>query len=181
MRVIRAYKISPSMSSHRVPLANNPNAANSPYRATNASKRARAASHDIENECSPPKKRQLLSKDIGSFRRAQKISLNEPEGKVFAERRDHGVQNLFQRKLLAAGQGRQRINAQADGKQEQTQPGQEQESLQNWRKHYRRVFPYFVIYFDSIPSDTVLRFKRMVLKLGGVCAYQTRKIFTRHC
>ena len=158
------------MSSQRIPLANNPNAVNSPYRSALASKRAREHGIDLEKDNSPPKKRQMLTRDTATYRRAQKISLNEPEGKVFTERRPHAPQQtLFQQRLLAAQQDRQGTTATGGEKSGQKQLAPEIEQINHWRRHYRRVFPGFVIYFDNLSADVALQLKRSVLKLGGVC------------
>lgn len=158
------------MSTHRVPLANNLNAINSPRRATLASKRGRL---DHEDDISPPKKRQNIGQTAASFRRAQKISVNEPEGRVFTERRDAPPRNQFSRKLLATQDGRSVPQARVEARPAEL-TGTNKEQVQNWKKHYRRVFPQFVFYFDGFPPDLSGRCKRMLLSLGAVRVYPSR-------
>ena len=151
------------MSTVRVPLANNPNAVNSPRRAAVASKRGRV---QCDDDVSPPKKRQ----NLGSFRRAQKISINEPEGKVFTERRNNAPQNAFQRQLLKAREARETLTTQAvvEANNNDSAVGPSKEQIQNWRRHYRRVFPQFVFYFDGLPAEVALKTKRILHGLGAV-------------
>lgn len=159
------------MSTQRVPLANNPNAVNSPYRGTLASKRARGDANDLDKDVSPPKKRQMLGKDAGPLHRAQRANVNDLEGRIFTERRSNTSQrSLFQQKLLAAQQARQAAE-ERHGRQQAAPNKDSKDQLDSWRRHYCRVFPDFVIYLDSVPSDVTLYLKRCVHKLGGVCGH----------
>ena len=163
------------MSSKRIPLASNPNAANSPFRLPAVTKRSRAqADHrDSENVYSPPKKRQLLGIEPNGTRRAQHISPDEREGKVFLGRTDSASANAFNRKLAAAGrQSQQRIEQQKAAERD-VREGRitvaDQETIRQWRKHYRKAFPSFVFYFESLPADVALKASKNVASLGAVC------------
>lgn len=167
------------MASKRLPLANNPNAANSPFRTGNtAGKRPRAQNvehndHGASN--SPPKKKQLLEvNDVGA-RQARHISLDDREGKVFGPRPENSPSNAFQKKLAAAGarEGKQREQKNTEGRErekERDRPATQTdiETIRQWRRHYRKVFPSFVFYLESMPQDVCIRCSRHLTLLGAV-------------
>lgn len=155
------------MSSRRLPLANNPNAANSPYRHAGL-KRARAPSHDAQDERlerSPPKKKQLVDQAPTGRRRPQNVSLEDADAKVFTERPANSQSSSFQRKLAAARNGRQ--TAQKLSPEENDRHGKEM--VRRWRRNYSLVFPNFVFYFESLPSELALQASREIAALGAVC------------
>jgi len=43
------------------------------------------------------------------------------------------------------------------------------ETIRQWQKHYRKVFPEYTFYFESIPEDLKGRFSRQIASLGAVC------------
>jgi regulatory subunit for Cdc7p protein kinase len=47
-------------------------------------------------------------------------------------------------------------------------PADTMDSIRQWQRHYRKAFPQFVFYFDSIPEDVRRRFSRQVIALGAV-------------
>lgn len=161
------------MSSKRVPLANNPNAANSPFRVPAlATKRTRAQAldtKDAENVFSPPKKKQLLGIEVNGTRRAQHISPEDREGKVFLGKNDTTSTNAFTRKLAAAARTsrHEQYELKDNGKIRLT--GTNDEQVKQWRKHYRRAFPTFVFYFESLPADVASRSSKQIAALGAVC------------
>jgi hypothetical protein len=42
------------------------------------------------------------------------------------------------------------------------------ESVRQWQRHYRKVFPQFVFYFESVSNDLRDTFARQVRCLGAV-------------
>ena len=50
----------------------------------------------------------------------------------------------------------------------QPSPAENLEIIRQWQKHYRRVFPQFVFYFESIPDDIRSRFAKQITSLGAV-------------
>ena len=42
------------------------------------------------------------------------------------------------------------------------------EDIRQWQRHYRKVFPQIVFYFDNVPEETRERIKRQVKNLGSV-------------
>lgn len=158
-----------TMSSKRVPLANNPNAANSPFRVPAvAAKRKALDTKDAENVFSPPKKKQLLGIEVNGTRRAQHISPDEREGKVFLGKNNTTSTNAFTRKLAAAARSSRHEKHEINEKGQIKLTGTTDEQVKQWRKHYRRAFPTFVFYFESLPADVASRSSKQIAALGAV-------------
>ncbi len=157
------------MSTRRAPLANNLNAANSPYRAVAAAAQKRSREHtdaqeDLFFDQRPPAKRQAVETDRSVLRTPTRTHASQqPEGRALNKRPANGQPTAFERRLLAA-------------KSKQTEPKDEiqekqNESLDNvrqWQRHYRRAFPYFVFYFESIPEDVRAKCSKAIRTLGAV-------------
>ena len=163
------------MSFRRVPLANNPNAANSPYRA-NALKRTRTLTLDDDFQDQngfPPKKKQQLDESHYGTRGLSAGLGEETDAKPGAGKPGGTQVSALQRKLAAARNTRQ------DGQQAPDKYGREKEAaerlerndrerVKRWRKHYVGVFPSFTFYFESVPSDCSARASRQIAALGAV-------------
>lgn len=168
------------MANRRIPLANNPTAANSPFRnvAPLAGKRPRPQSTDPRDilHGQPPLKRQLL--DIGndentpprSFTR-QSLSEKEAEGKLFVTRKPTNAPlTAFERKLVAAREKKpndtQQVSNKSPDKTQKTIDGLEH--IRQWQAHYKTAFPRFVFYFESVPEDARRKISAQVQALGAV-------------
>ncbi|KAL8791692.1 MAG: hypothetical protein Q9195_005699 [Heterodermia aff. obscurata] len=155
------------MSNIRAPLQSIPNAANSPFRpvAAAASKRSRldaGLQEDANHDRQPPAKKQALEARASEFRTPQrKQALNSGEDRLFNRKTQNRKPTAFERKLLAA-----REVQQADKFEKQEKTASE-EGIRSWQKHYRRLFPSFVFYFESIPDDVRLRCSRQIKSLGA--------------
>ena len=159
-----------NMSSKRIPLANNPNAANSPFRSVAAKRsRAQVEGKEAEHILSPPKKKQLLGIEGNGIRRAQHISPDEREGRVFLGKAEGAATNAFARKLAAAREARHSQPRPAD-KEAKTLIA-DIDTINQWRKHYRKVFPTFVFYFESLPADVSAKSSKQIQSLGAVCSF----------
>lgn len=157
------------MSSRRVPLASNPNAANSPYRAVAqaaAQKQQKRSHATIQREeayaNAPPAKKQMLE-NHGQNLRTPPRQTSSAEGRVFT-RRSNAPNSQFMNKLEAV----------------RTKPTEETsdknlETVRQWRKHYRRQFPKFVFYFESISDDVRGKWAKQVLALGAVSYFLRRE------
>lgn len=165
------------MSTRRVPLANVPNAANSPYRAVAAaaSKRARSQS-TFQGELAygqpPPAKRQAIELDDSGLQtpsRKQQIPQNA-EGRVFNKRPANSQVTAFERKLLAAKDKQTQYKA---GRQEKV-VNENLDTIRQWQKHYRRVFPTYVFYFESVPDEVRIKYSKQVIALGAVSNHVLR-------
>ncbi|QDS72275.1 hypothetical protein FKW77_006421 [Venturia effusa] len=151
------------MTSRRLPLANLPNAANSPYRdAAAATGTKRARSHALDQRelayAQPPAKKLMLEADNNETRRhalPRKVSQNPP--------------TALQRKLEAARGPRtaepRTMSRAADKAQKASQ--ENLESIRQWQRHYKKIFPQIVFYYESIPEDMRSRISRRVQTLGA--------------
>ncbi|KAK5945883.1 Cdc7p-Dbf4p kinase complex regulatory subunit [Knufia obscura] len=155
-------------TTRRQPLMSIPNATNSPHRNLNnsGSKRSRAVANVSQQENEPPTKRQALEKSLqepAPTTPRRQGHHESAEGRVF-ERGTADPSNNFQKKLVAA---RDRTNAPSKSTRQNAAASREVESIRQWQKHYRKLFPHFHIYFDSIPGDMQARFVRQITHLGA--------------
>jgi regulatory subunit for Cdc7p protein kinase len=150
-----------STSRARAPLASIPNATNSPHRSLTQSigKRSRQQGPVLqENE--PPQKRQVVEKigreDAPATPR-RRIPPPTAEGRVFERGPNTTQPTDFHKKLIAT-------------KKEAERPSVDQgdSTIRAWQKHYRKVFPSFVFYFESVPDDARARFSKQISSFGAV-------------
>jgi len=158
------------MSNKRVPLGNIPNAANSPFRAVAAaaSKRSREqleAQEEISYDLQPRAKRRALEDAQRSQRTPpRKQALHSVEGRVFNRRPTNAQPTAFERKLLAAREDKSKQRVDRQDKESNEQRG----DVRQWQKHYRKLFPSFVFYFESVPEDVRVYCSKHVRSLGAV-------------
>jgi regulatory subunit for Cdc7p protein kinase len=118
----------------------------------------------------PPPKKRFLEKDDAASRSPTKtrttISSQTAESKVFSRRAHHTQATAFERKLIAARE-KERQSQPRGSKYEKTS-AETMDNIRQWQRHYRKAFPGFVFYFDSIPTDVRSRSLREVLALGAV-------------
>lgn len=156
-------------TSRRAPLASIPNATNSPHRTlTNSTKRPRVSANIFQQENEPPQKRQVVEKLKDSTNPTtprRRINAQSAEGKVFEAGPSNAEANSFQRRLVAAREKGAPVKVAKNEVQQQ----KEAENIRQWQKHYRKIFPSFSFYFESIPEDMRARFTRQVTALGAVC------------
>ena len=159
-----------TMSNRRVPLANIHNAANSPFRAVAAaaSKRSRSQNtiqEDLAYDEPPPAKKQIIQGAESALRTPPRRQIPQhAEGRVFNKRPANSQITAFEKRLLAA---KERQAQQKSGRQEKAS-NENIESIRQWQRHYRKVFPQFVFYFESVPDDVRLRCSKQVVALGAV-------------
>jgi regulatory subunit for Cdc7p protein kinase len=155
-------------TSRRAPLASIPNATNSPHRAlTNSNKRPRASANLFQQENEPPQKRQIVEKTRDSLNHAtprRRMTAQSAEGRVFEAGPNTAETNSFQRRLVASREK----GAPVKVVKNEAQIQKEAENIRQWQKHYRKIFPTFSFYFESIPEDMRARFTRQVTALGAV-------------
>jgi regulatory subunit for Cdc7p protein kinase len=170
-----------SMASRRAPLATMPNAVNSPFRTTQsvAGKRTRAQlGENVYGQ--PPAKKQLLDangeggENIDPLKRTATVISNEKLDEPFLSKRTSTAPpTAFERKLASV---REKKPAQQPQQPQQLQradrsqalKGDNLENVRQWQRHYRRQFPQFVFYFDSVPDDVRQKAIRQVRSLGAV-------------
>ena len=142
-----------NMNTRRVPLADVKNATNSPLRAPAVGGK-RQRSHASEQRDvpygQPPSKKLIVEVDDSESR------------KNGLGRRSNGPPTAFQKKLEAA----RAVPKQSDRTQ-RAQAGN-LDDIRQWQKHYRKMFPTFVFYFESIPEDMRGKVSRQAQTLGAV-------------
>lgn len=158
-----------AMSGRRAPLASNPNAVNSPYRAVTSAaaakqKRSHAVSHREDSYAGqPPAKKQMLDSQSRTPPR-QHPSQVSAEGRVFT--RKSNAPTAFERSCVAASQ---KSTQQAVARKlEKPMDEEGLESIRQWQRHIRRSFPKFVFYFESVSEDFRLKCTKQVTALGAV-------------
>ncbi|KAK4693072.1 regulatory subunit for Cdc7p protein kinase, partial [Lecanoromycetidae sp. Uapishka_2] len=129
------------MNGKRVPLGNVPNAANSPFRAVAAaaSKRSREQVEQQED----------LQYDFQPRAKRQALANVEP--------------TAFERRLLAAREDKalQKV-------EKQEKPSTDTlDTIRQWQKHYKKSFPLFVFYFESVPEDVRQKCSKWIRQLGA--------------
>ncbi|KAI9712693.1 MAG: hypothetical protein M1820_001314 [Bogoriella megaspora] len=157
------------MTSRRVPLASVPNAANSPRRAMPAAaagKRYRPnASEQREAPYGqpPPAKKQIVEVENVGIRAT---SHGVREHKTVQANTE--VTNKATLARRAVSTTREVASSQQKSLDKQQKGGSENlETIRQWQRHYRRVFPQFVFYFESIPDETRQKSSRQIASLGA--------------
>jgi len=124
---------------------------------TAATKRSRSHASD-QRELTygqpPPAKKQIIEVEDQEARRnalLRKAGYNAPTS--------------FQKKLEAL---RESKPVQKTPERNQRVTSENLESIRQWQKHYRKAFPQFVFYFESIPDDVRVKASRQVQSLGAV-------------
>jgi len=157
-----------NMSTRR-PLANVPNATNSPHRAGPVpAKRARSGQLEIPYG-QPPPKRQVMDaaeQDARSPSRSRSTAYHSTESKLFSRRSNNPNPSAFEKKLVAAREKDRPSQLKATRGEKPS--ADTMDTIRQWQRHYRKAFPQFVFYFDSIPEDARRRFSRQVAALGAV-------------
>ncbi|KAB8227518.1 protein serine/threonine kinase activating protein nimO [Aspergillus alliaceus] len=165
-----------NMSTRR-PLANVPNATNSPHRAGLVpAKRPRTTHAPLDiSYGQPPPKKQVVDGVEGDARSPTRTrpSFQNPDSKLFARRPNNTQPSAFERKLVAVRDKERQPQLRASRHE---RPSAETiDSIRQWQRHYRKAFPQFVFYFDSIPEELRSKCSRQVLALGA----REEKFFSR--
>jgi regulatory subunit for Cdc7p protein kinase len=171
-----------SMASRRAPLATMPNAVNSPFRTTQAVAGKRTRAQLGENVYGqPPAKKQLLEanneggENVDPLKRtgATVISNEKLDEPFSTKRTSTAPPTAFERKLASVREkkpAQQSLQPQQLQRADRSQviKGDNLENVRQWQRHYRRQFPQFVFYFDSVPDDVRQKAIRQVRSLGAV-------------
>lgn len=165
-------------STRRQPLMSIHNAANSPHRmlTLSGSKRTRAVANVSQQENEPPSKKQAVEKSLREpvpFTPQRHRQHDRDGGQVF-ENDDGAEPTNFQKKLAAA---RDRTTARTT-RGIRAGHTQESETIKQWQKHYRKLFPQFRFYFDSVPADVKKALLKQAIPLGAVSlSYAFSKVY----
>jgi hypothetical protein len=88
------------------------------------------------------------------------------DSKLFARRPNNANPSAFEKKLVAARDKERQ--PQVKSVKGEKQSADTLDTIRQWQRHYRKAFPQFVFYFDSIPDDVRRKFSRQVIALGAV-------------
>ncbi|KAH7093010.1 Dfp1/Him1, central region-domain-containing protein [Paraphoma chrysanthemicola] len=138
-----------AMSNRRMPLANLQNATNSPLRPSNlgGKKRSHASEQRDGAYGQPPAKKQIIEVDDAEARR---------HGLV---RRSGAPATALTRKLEAARENKVPVK---QVEKVQRASG-DLETIRQWVRHYKKLFPQFVFYFDCVPESQKIMRKAQLL------------------
>ncbi|KAI9716751.1 MAG: hypothetical protein M1828_007558 [Chrysothrix sp. TS-e1954] len=156
------------MSSRRQPLADNPNAVNSPVR-TAATKRPRTQANDGQECDFPAKKRRVVEGSTSIVSRA-----------IEPEHDSKGSSATLQRSAQQSKPAYRKPEVTRQAREVQHKPTERhslasKEEVKQWRRHYRKVFPSLVFYFESVPQDVRHRACKQIALLGA----REEKFFSR--
>ncbi|TAQ84921.1 hypothetical protein B7494_g6738 [Chlorociboria aeruginascens] len=158
-----------TMSNRRIPLSSNSNAVNSPLRgayqaAASKQKRSYATTQREDAYGQPPPKKQMLE-NYQALRTPprQQTTQTSAEGRVFTKKSNSSQPSAFERKCAAV---RDRPPQQVLVKAEKA-PEENADSIRQWQKHYKKIFPKFVFYFEGISEDVRSKLTKQVVFLGA--------------
>ncbi|KAL1594520.1 Cdc7p-Dbf4p kinase complex regulatory subunit [Paraconiothyrium brasiliense] len=153
------------MANRRVPLANLHNATNSPMRATAiGGKRQRShASEQRDLTYGQPPSKKLMVEDDADARRSGLV------------RRSAAPPTALTKKLEAAREQKVAPRATRPNTRGPEVNASNLETIRNWQRHYRKLFPQFVFWFESVPDDTKSKVSRQAQILGS----REAKFFSR--
>ncbi|KAL8679709.1 MAG: hypothetical protein Q9186_004027 [Xanthomendoza sp. 1 TL-2023] len=165
------------MSNRRAPLSSVPHAVNSPFRLPGApvSKRPRQQldQEDYAYDLQPPNKKSAIGNNSRLAPRTppQKQSLQQAEARVFSKRPGNAQPTAFERRLLEAKDRKVR-EAQEKAQEPRVERNARStietfEGIRQWQKHYRKVFPTFVFYFESVAEETRARHAKFIRAFGA--------------
>ncbi|KAK2761635.1 hypothetical protein FQN54_001463 [Arachnomyces sp. PD_36] len=165
------------MATRRPPLANVPNATNSPHNnAFIPSKRPRTqgSQYELANG-QPPFKKQLRDDENVSMKSPSRKTISHGgEGKVFTRKNVNAPPTAFERKLVAAREKDRQSQAKASRSEKQS--GNTRDNIVQWQRHYRKAFPQFVFYFEGMTTEVRNKCSRQVHALGA----SEEKFFSRY-
>lgn len=153
-----------------MPLSSNPNAVNSPFRAVAAAAAKQKRSYaTIQREDAygqpPPAKKQMLDSHQ-ALRTPPRQSSNHSsaEGRVFTRKPQNAQPSAFERKCVAVREKPVQNTAPKVDKVAE----QNQETIRQWQKHYRRNFPNYVFYFEGVSEEIRIKCTKQISILGAV-------------
>lgn len=151
------------MANRRVPLANLHNATNSPMRAAAIGGKRQRSHASEQRDLSygqPPAKKLMVETDDADARRSGLI------------RRSAAPPTALTKKLEAAREQKAEHKVVSRATRPNTRgpevTASNLETIRNWQRHYRKLFPQFVFWFESVPDDIKSKVSRQAQILGSV-------------
>ena len=166
------------MASRRIPLGDIPNAANSPARHLASHKRPRDQLEPFEKssfDAQPRTKRPALDTNHLRLRVSPASKLGVSRDDRIPARPTASHPTPFERRLLAAKE-----NGSQQRVQRPEKPSEDLAGIRRWQQHYKKAFPVFVFYFESIPEDVRAKYSKIVRNLGAVSNIESASVMKVH-
>lgn len=167
------------MASRRVPLGNNPQAINSPLRTVGGAKRTRDQLGGLKSyneDQPPPKKKQVLDPAQHGLQRARPIPANNGDARIFDTKAPTGAVSSFQKRLVAARDNKDSRSRVVEKENAEKAKASDKKQVEEWQRHYRKVFPTFVFYFESLPDEARHKALRAIAHLGAVSRHSCNRL-----
>ncbi|KAL5374775.1 hypothetical protein DPSP01_011704 [Paraphaeosphaeria sporulosa] len=158
------------MASRRVPLANLQNATNSPMRAAAIGGKRQRSHASEQRDLSygqPPAKKLMVETDDADARRSGLVRRSAAPPTALTKKleaaREHKVEQKVAPRAARPNTRGPEVTA------------SNLETIRNWQRHYRKLFPQFVFWFESVPEDIKSKISRQAQILGS----REAKFFSR--
>ncbi|KAI9790998.1 MAG: hypothetical protein M1816_004565 [Peltula sp. TS41687] len=136
---------------------------------------------DYPEPRTPPRPRQIQPAESHAFpsRRTGNTQITTLERKLMAAREKKHQATMEEKAIRAEMEERERdrkverstrIQMEKDRVEEELEQKAIKESIENvrqWQRHYRKVFPSFVFYFESLPEDVRAKCSKQIALLGA--------------
>ncbi|KAK3679593.1 Cdc7p-Dbf4p kinase complex regulatory subunit [Vermiconidia calcicola] len=161
------------MTNRREPLANVPNAVNSPFRTVGAAngKRTRAQAGDNRDAVhgQPPSKKQIIEIPDDNV---ENVDPKKRDGVPAAPREEPLLKRAYNTQPTAlerkfASVRDKKTTPQQRAAQPPKTDGDNLETVRQWKRHYKRQFPQFEFYFESVSEEVRLKTSRQLQSLGA--------------
>ncbi|KAI1148933.1 Dfp1/Him1, central region-domain-containing protein [Nemania diffusa] len=160
-----------AMSSRRIPLSSNQNAANSPLRSTALKQKRTLAQLQREEPYGQPPPAKKLVLDASTQRvvksPSQQPRVSKSQIPVQTRRPTNNTVDIKLARERAAARQQQQQQQQQEAAAVPEYTEKDVEEIQVWKNHHRARFPKSLFYFDQIPSDVAHRLKKQIAALGG--------------
>jgi regulatory subunit for Cdc7p protein kinase len=161
------------MSSRRVPLGNVQNAINSPLRAPTVNvggKRQRSHASEQRDIAygQPPPKKQIVEVDDAESRRTGLVRRSGSQPTALTKKFEAARETAVLGKKLEAAREVKGLTKPAE-KTYRGVSASDLETIRQWQRHYRKLFPQFVLYFDNVSPDQKDWLASKTAILGSVC------------
>ncbi|KAI1803318.1 Dfp1/Him1, central region-domain-containing protein [Daldinia bambusicola] len=155
------------MSSRRVPLSMNQNAANSPLR-TNALTKQKRTAAQIQREEQygqpPPAKKQIIESGTQRLISSQQQRASKSQIPIQIRRNANTYENKLARER-SGNSHHQRTQQPATTSLGYTE--KDIEEIQIWQQHHRARFPKLVFYFEKVPNEAHKKLAKQIAALGA--------------
>lgn len=165
MASVSIHPPSPAAMSRRAPLTTLPNAVNSPYHSVTA---AAAKRQRTQRDLSYAQSAATTKDQIAEITARASARASNTESRIAP------IRKRALGRSTAAGDpptfnGVSHAQAQRRGAGRGTEQNNNIDSVRAWQRHYKKVFPEYVFYFENIPEDIAQKCQKQLSHLGAVC------------